>query len=50
VESRPGAGCRVRFTLPLTEKDGYQQKPDSPVSGIAREPARRQDDGVANDV
>ena len=50
VESQPGAGCRVRFTLPLTEKDGSQHKPDSPVSGIAREPERRQDDGIANDV
>ena len=50
VESQPGAGCRVRFTLPLTGEDGPRQKPDSLVSGIAKEPERRQGDGVTNEV
>ena len=50
VESQPGAGCRVRFTLPLTGGDGPWQKPDSLVSGMATEPARRQSDGVASKV
>jgi ligand-binding sensor domain-containing protein/signal transduction histidine kinase len=50
VESQMGAGCRVRFTLPLTGEEGRQDKPNSPVSGMAKEPARRQGDDVANEV
>ena len=46
VESQPGAGCRVRLTLPLPEEDVPRQKPDSPVSGMVTEPARRQ--GIRN--
>jgi ligand-binding sensor domain-containing protein/signal transduction histidine kinase len=46
MESRPGAGCCVRFTLPLPGEEGTRQKPDSPVSGMVKEPARRQ--GIRN--
>jgi len=50
VDSGPGAGCRIRFTLPLAEGDGRQPKPDSLVSGMAKEPERRQGDGVGNEA
>jgi hypothetical protein len=50
VESWPGAGRCVRFTLPLPGEEGTRQKPDSPVSGMVKEPAHGQSDGVANEV